>query len=342
LGRLLTGRPRLVTGLLVLAVVVHVAAIIFVLFVLATWTLYEILRIEPDLWMGTFLRACFVGATVVGIWGLVHFYFLGMADAMSGDRFHVLFDLHRFIFLIRGFSGFFALTGGAAAFACLLAAWSGDPQWRLPASCLIILFVAGLAFTVIGNKYPHHPLLHPVGRLASLAPIILLLITLAMCGRLLRFVSVPPVIRTLAVACALVVLGTAAWHSSQVLKGQFARRPIFGLGPLYARLLPLSSSPDLGRTGFVFFNHNFGTVLSAARLYYGRYFWAKIYSANQLQRAVATRDRLIYLEGPGDPPFRVSGFCVRLEETVPLGFEPGPSSRHRLRFVEAVRCGVRS
>jgi hypothetical protein len=99
-----------------------------------------------------------------------------------------------------------------------------------------------------------------------------------------------------------------------------------------------SRDPKLQSTGFLFYRHEYGTVLSAAHLYDGRYIWAKVYSPDRLEDAARPCERVVYLEGAGDPDFRLPGFCPVAEDMVELGLRPGQPGNAEVRVIQAERC----
>lgn len=341
LGMLVTGRRWLGVVLLGLAVTMHVASAVLVGYVLGAWTLCELLTMPRRTWPALLARSIGVALVVLGGWVALHVGWLGVGQAEFSGGLTWGFDKYRLDYLIRSTHWFFPIVSGAGVVACWLVARSGDRAWRLPAACLLALGLAGAAGVLIGNPYTtppnFHPLLHPLGRLLYLGPMVLIVASsLAMMRVLVRSASGGA--RAAVAACALSTVMAAAWQGHRVLETQFASRYQAGLGPLYQRLSQFAGDRALPRTGFVFFDHNMGgTVLSAAHLYEGRYFWARVYSPERLRQATAPCDRLVYLEGPEDPPFQVAGFCVVSEETIALGLDP---TRRGIpvRLVQAERC----
>lgn len=338
LGLLISRREKAASALLLCAVFTHVAAVILVLFVLAVWTIYAVFAMPRVAWQGTFVSACMIGALVFGVWAGLYYGVLGMGATTAGEEIKFGFDLRRLDYLIRGNDWFLFVIGGVGLVLSWFAALRPNINWQLPAACLTVLAIAAGVFVFVGTNYAGYHTLHPVGRLMYLAPLVSLLVLLPLCGALIQGWRASGASLVVGLLCGFCLLGTVGWQDYLILNSQVAHRQAFSLGPLHAKLVPLATDPNLRRMGFVFFNHEFGTVLSAAHLYYGRYYWAKVYSPEQLQAATAPCDRLVYLEGSDDPTIRVDGFCVVSVENIHLGFRPNILSNPAVRMVQAYRC----
>lgn len=319
--------------LLVLVVLVHVGAAVLVLYVAGAWAIYQVLVTPRAGWPRPLGLALGIVLLVLGVWGAVHYLLLGVADGAFDEGLRLAFDKSRLDHLVRGHAGFFVIVGLPAALGGLFLWRRGDVKVALPLACLASLVLAGAGFVMVGVA-SDHPLLHPVGRLFYLAPLVTVLAAFAVAGRL--WLAEGRVARVAAVACVVVAFGSALWQDYRVLSTQFISRSSRALGPLYARVAGLADDPMLSRTGFVYLNHDFATVLGAARLYHGRFLWAKQYSAQRLREATAESDRLVYLQDAGEPTLRVEGFCAVDEERITLGADA--MNGRTVRLIWAARC----
>ncbi|MCZ6656109.1 MAG: hypothetical protein O7C67_02330 [Gammaproteobacteria bacterium] len=339
-GLLVSGRRYIATSLLLLAVMMHVAAVVVVAFVLAAFTLYEVLNAPRTARAGVVGHGAVSAGILLCVWGVLYYGILGFGNAGLDGAGAIRFTLgtDRLMYLFHGVHSFFPTVGAVGAAACMLAASLQQTEWKLPAASLTVLTGAAAGFVLLGTKYTGFPALHPIGRLLYFAPQLMVFIAVAVGVSVIQMAGVRSRIGVAALVCVVTALGAGTWQSYLVLKSQIMPRQQWSLGPLHSRLALFASEENLPRTSFIFVNHNFGTVLSAAHLYHGRYFWAKVYSPERLEAATASSDRLVYLEGVDDRKIRVNGFCVMSEENVSLSTRSDKYEHSTVRVVQARRC----
>lgn len=339
LGLLVSGRWMAATLTSLVAVTMHVVAPVLISYVLMTWLLSELLDKPRGAWRRLLLRAVFSGMVALLGWALLYLVLFKSDILGIGDEFALAFETRRLGFLVKGNSWFFPIVGCSAMFGCWALIRSGSRKWNLPFALMVTVVLTGLGYLFLDTQHTAHPSLHPAGRiLFYLTPPLLLWTAFAASGIIFYTPGVGKVFRIAVVVSALTTVCIMAWDSHRVFENQFLSRRGGGLGPLYERMTRFAADPDLRRIGFVFWDRAYGTVLSAAHLYHSRYFWAKVYSPERLEAATAGADRLVYLEGLGDPSFRVANFCTVSEEKVPLGsYGKGPGIA-QVRLIQARRC----
>lgn len=322
LGLLLHGRKWLGAALLLGAVAAHVAALALAFFVLLVWTI-----VSRDVG-----RAAAVAAMLAAAWALLYFVLLKTNRASVDVGLTMGFDRGRLDYLLHAMHRFVPMLALCGAVVCVLGVATRTQVWLLPGACLMACALASLAFLLIGTKHPAHPALHPAGRVMYLAPMLTTFALFMLCGALARHM------RTTGIMCAAALAAVVVAQDRVMLESQFAHRRGLSLGPLHEELRSFAADPALPETAFVFHTHDYGTVLSAARLYYGRYFWAKVYSPEELRRQALASSRVVYLEGPQDPAFRIAGFCERSQKVVRLAPRPERPEAPTVRIVLADKC----
>jgi hypothetical protein len=335
LGLLVWRRWVLATVVLLGAVAVHAAGAAPAAAVLATAALHEALHPRAPRFRPLAVTGA-ITVTVLGAWTALHYGLLGLGHLeWSGHvEFGFVGDFVRG--LILDFRKFFPVVTTAAVIACVLVYRAGG-AWRLPAAVTAVCIGAMAGLVTMRSGIPH-PQAYPAARfLFFLAPVLLLAIAVLTAAVAASARTLKPAARAVALACGVAALGAGMFQSAVVVRHQLSARPAMSLGRLYAHMASLAADPQLPHTGFVFVNPNFGSVLSAAHLYEGRYLWARVYSPERLEAAAAPADRLIYLEDPADPPVRLGGFCVTGEETIRLGIDAPGVGGQSVRVVTAVR-----
>lgn len=247
-------------------------------------------------------------------------------------------DVGRLAYLVLRMDYFLPILATTGLIICCLAMRMRVATWRLPFACLATGGVAALIFILIETNQVGQPALHPAGRLLYLVPQLSLILLLALSWSLASLDRGPVSVRATALACGLGLALAVAWQDRGIIKSQFEYRHEANLGRLHARLAEMASDPELVRTAFVFYSHDYGTVLNGARLYYGTYIWAKVYSESQMERATNSVGRLVYLQGSRDPRIRIRGFCDETEEQVSLALDGRITDAPTVSIVRARRC----
>ncbi len=339
LGLLVHSRWRSAALMLAVAIGVHVAAIVLALFVLMVWLIDRFIGGTRETRIQAAVLGGSLAALVVGVWLIIYIGLLASSGTGTDLNLVLKFDVRRLAYLVRGMDYFLPVLAITGMITCSLAVRLRVATWRLPFACLATGGVAALIFILIETNPVGHPALHPAGRLLYLVPQLCVILVLALCWSLASLGRNPTSMRAAALLCGLGLALAVAWQDRGIIGSQFENRRAASLGPLHARLVEMASEPELARTAFVFYSHDYGTVLSAARLYYGRYIWAKVYSESQMERATSAVTRLVYLEGPRDPRIRIRGFCDETNEQVSLALDGRSADALTVSIVRARRCG---
>jgi hypothetical protein len=337
LGLLLHGWKRAAAALLLASIAVHVAALVLALFILAIWATFETLRAAGRVPRRLIAQCLGMSGVIVVAWALLYFVLIKTNAASVDVGLSLGYHRERRLYLVNAMDGFLPVLAACAAIACLLAMMARNAAWHLPFACLLASALAAIAFVFIGTKHPAHPALHPAGRLMYLAPLLCVVAVLALCWALVSS-GRNLAMRSAALLCGLYLGAAVVSQDRYILETQIANRRALSLGPLYEHLARFSGDGRLADTAFVFYTHDYGTALSAARLYYGRYLWAQVYSAEELRRQASSSARLVYLEGTQDPPFRIAGFCEESQQTISLAPRPGRQDAPTVRVAVAHRC----
>ncbi|MFT5519429.1 MAG: hypothetical protein ACI9IA_000009 [Enterobacterales bacterium] len=335
LGLLTNNYKRLGLLTLILAVALHAAAIVMAFFILAVFLIYQLISKENSTKkIKLLLNNSYYALLIFAFWILIYLVFndSGLRSLSSGIK--IDFDVNKIFYLFFYSNFFIPLTAIVGLVFCIIAYINKDNSYRLSLSIIFLILISIIGFIFISNNYPSFPAMHPIGRLFYLLPC-LIISSLTSLGIQLWARGNN---KSLLVIFSFTLLSVIFTQNLYIINSQFNGRSETSLGSLHNYMSQLASERHITNTAFVFNNHNYGTVLAAAKLYEGKFFWMSIYTKKTLYTELNNVAEIVYMKDKDSPDLNVPGFCQYDEDFVLLGTLPQKEKSPRVDILKFRKC----